>query len=491
MGAKVFVEEAITEGNNSLELVISNQFVAGELVTKIAGWSHSIPFGSSMEEELATAIGSTKSVPQFTSKKRYRPRVSDYELVCDRFNFKTPDKNHTILPNGDCASVSLYTVINTEKDDISRMYTVYGTNGRAKVVIPRRRQSAPYPYLPNTIPEIGMTARVDYSNIMCVLPNPAMVNYNSSLAGVASLPSTRLTKCMLETGESIILSTSTIRFVVPRSELFHSVATSIFGIQNELVNGMQESAKNSTLTTLPEIADEEVVVTEVKMTDTEVTALTCLWSRRSVGEVPHISCVYGVIDALIIRPQPMRTDIAQRLVNKGLNPKWTNVTTLVTLHHDPHVSKNTLSFNIPKILNESASVTRYFASLGNNFIMDWDGSTLYVVFDTVEILKGYEIPRWLFFTMIGVSVICIFSWFAAKLLIDERYWDSLYMTLSRELRGNRNDDKPCLHHFDPETFNFDGRYRLVAPTLPPQDPEDTMLYNDLTPAASQDRLMSD
>ncbi|KAG0223030.1 hypothetical protein BGW42_006163 [Actinomortierella wolfii] len=314
------------------------------------------------------------------------------------------------------------------------MYTVYGTNGRAKVVIPRRRQSTPYPYLPNTIPEIGMTARVDYSNIMCVLPNPAM---------------------------------------------------------NELVNGMQESAKNSTLTTLPEIADEEVVVTEVKMTDTEVTALTCLWSRRSVGEVPHISCVYGVIDALIIRPQPMRTDIAQRLVNKGLNPKWTNVTTLVTLHHDPHVSKNTLSFNIPKILNESASVTRYFASLGNNFIMDWDGSTLYVVFDTVEILKGYEIPRWLFFTMIGVSVICIFSWFAAKLLIDERYWDSLYMTLSRELRGNRNDDKPCLHHFDPETFNFDGRYRLVALTLPPQDPEDTMLYNDLTPAASQDRLMSD
>ncbi|KAF9578153.1 hypothetical protein BGW38_006200, partial [Lunasporangiospora selenospora] len=187
-------------------------------------------------------------------------------------------------------------------------------------------------------------------------------------------------------------------------------------------------------------------------------------------------------------PQPMIPDVERRLVNKGLNPTWTNVTTTIALTHNPQVSKETLLFDIPKILNASAVATHYFASLGNNFILDWEGSMLHVVFDTSEILNGYEIPRWLFFSIIGVMAICLSFLAATRFLVDARFRNSLYMTVSKELSGGENDTEPRLHRFDPETLKFEGRRGLVIPKAPPQESEDGTVYHGQAPSSSQDPL---
>ncbi|KAF9306134.1 hypothetical protein BGZ74_007481 [Mortierella antarctica] len=263
-----------------------------------------------------------------------------------------------------------------------------------------------------------------------------MAIFDANHAGMTSSPKTALTKCLLTSGESVILSTSAIRFIVPSREMFRSVATSIFGMQDELVLGMEDSVNNSTLTTLPANVLEELTVMEVKVIGTEVAALS----------------------------QPMNPDVARRLVNKGLNPSWTNVTITMVLSYLPRVSNDDLSFAIPKILNASAEAVDYFASLGNNFVLDWEGSMLYVAFDTIEILKGYEIPRWLFFSMIGVMV----------------------------LTAGKDGAKPRLHSFDPKTlkFKFEGRRRLIVSTSLPQASGDTTVYQNPTPADSQDPLMA-
>jgi len=227
---------------------------------------------------------------------------------------------------------------------------------------------------------------------------------------------------------------------------------------------------------------------EVKMIGTEVAALVCIWARQTLAEVPHITCAYTITNALITKSQPMNPDVARRLVNKGLNPTWTNVTITKVFSHLPLISNNSLSFDIPKILNASAVATDYFASLGNNFVLDWEGSMLYIVFDTVEILKGYEIPRWLFFSIIGVMVVCLFFWVATEFLVDARHRHSLYMMVSSELIAGKGDGKPRLHRFHPKSLKFEGRRRLIVSTSLPQASEDAMVYQGPTPAGSQDPL---
>ncbi|KAG0342383.1 hypothetical protein BG000_004934 [Podila horticola] len=205
---------------------------------------------------------------------------------------------------------------------------------------------------------------------------------------------------------------------------------------------MEDSVNNSTLTTLPANEPEQLTVMEVKMIGTEVAALVCVWARQTVAEVPHITCAYTITNTLIIKSQPMNPDVARRLVNKGLNPTWTNVTITMILYHLPRVANNTLSFAIPKILNASAAAADYFTSLGSNFVLDWEGSMLYVAFDMVEILKGYEIPRWLFFSMKGVMVVCLFFLVATELLVDARHQLSLHMMVARELTAVKDGAKP-------------------------------------------------
>ncbi|KAF9321816.1 hypothetical protein BG003_010840 [Podila horticola] len=308
------------------------------------------------------------------------------------------------------------------------------------------------------VDDIGVVSRVDYLNENCLTPNTNIALFDANHAGVTSSPKTVLTKCLLTSGESVILSTSVIRFTVPSRELFHSVATSIFGTQDELVLGMEDSVNNSTLTTLPVNEFEQLTVMEVKMIGTEVAVLVCVWARQTAAEVLHITCAHTITNTLIIKSQPMNPDVARRLVIKGLNPTWTNVTITMILYHLPRVANNTLSFAIPKILNASAAAADYFASLGSNFVLDWEGSMLYVVFNTVEILQGYEIPRWLFFSMIGVMVLCLFFLVATEFLVDARHQLSLYMMMARELTAVKDGAKPRLYRFDPETLKFDGSH---------------------------------
>ncbi|KAF9332469.1 hypothetical protein BG006_004643 [Podila minutissima] len=311
------------------------------------------------------------------------------------------------------------------------MYIVRGSKSRVKVVIPTQDSADSHKLTPNVISDVGMASRVDYDDEACLTPNLI----------------------------------STIHFLIPSKEMFHSVATFIFGTQNELVQSMQDSVNNSTLTTLPADELEKLVIMEFKMTGIEVVALLSVWARQSIAEVPHIVCVYTIASALITKPQSMDPDISRRSVNKGLNPTWTNITTTAQLSYLPRVSKNSVSFDIPKILNKSLAVTRHFASLGNNFIVDWEGSMLYVVFDIVEILKGHEILRWLFISVIGVMVACFVFWVATKFLVEARYRESLYMTASRELIGGRDGAKPRLHRFDPKTLEFEGQSRESCPHI--------------------------
>ncbi|KAG0200168.1 hypothetical protein BGX33_011169 [Mortierella sp. NVP41] len=396
------------------------------VMTIMKGWSIPIRYDATTEEALMAAVNNTRNIPQTSPTKLYFPRLSEYELACDQLDVGALTSGPLFLPNDGCAAITFIPACET------------------------------YNY-----------------------------NYQAILAtkiGLTSSPTTVLTKCLLTSGEMVSLSTSVVRFSVPSREMFHSVASSIFGDQDEVVLGMEESVNNGTLSNLPVDRQEQAIVMEVKVSGTKVTALLSMGSRQEVGEVPHIACAYTITSALIVKSRPLNPDIAYRLANKGLNPKDSDITAMMILYHLPFVSKAKPSFPISKILNASSVATDYLASLGPNFILDWDEAMLYIAFDTVDIINGYDFPRWLFYTIIGTMVVCLVFWIATEACLEGRYTRSLYWLVSKKLADPQGPVVSRLHRFNTRKLEFEGR-RILSRA--PEASDEASVYQGVAPGSQE------
>ncbi|KAG0280096.1 hypothetical protein BGZ95_011320 [Linnemannia exigua] len=440
VGSKTFAEIATQEGIVRQEVVASRQFVVFDIFTSIQTWYVPVGHETRMEDALDVALNSTKSIPRPDPTKRYKPRPSKYEVVCDQFDLRTHLEDPFLVPNNGCATV-LFNSTSSINPDLTRSYIIQKSKGRAKVVM-HGKVDPSFDRINSTVLDINVFSRVTHLGQKCLT-----YNYNFM--------------CLFDSGEAAILSSTVIRFLAPEHQQFLPIATSIFGSQDELVAGLQDSLNNGTLRNLPADIREQVLVMEVKIAGSEATALICTISRWRKTEVPHITCAYTITNVLVVKFPPMNPDIAALLTNKGLNPMITNLTNAMLLYHLPMVSEKKPSFTFPKILNASSEAAHYFAHLGHNFVMDWDGSMLYVTFDATEIVKGYEIPAWLFYSMIGVMVTCVVFWGVTEVLVEDRYRDSLYFAVSKDLTAGQADVSPRLHRFNPDTLEFEGR-RIVS-----------------------------
>ncbi|KAF9129213.1 hypothetical protein BG015_004228 [Linnemannia schmuckeri] len=451
-GAQTFVQIATQERNVFQEVVASRQFISMGSFLTLPAWSIHVSYNGTLKEALMKATNSTNANPRASPTKRYRPRLSEYELACNRLDAQASPEGPLLVSNNGCANVTILTLGASE--NFRGAYIVRESKSRAKFV-------ASVPVSPS---DISTYVRVDYLEDTCLTFNTNLQVHNVTKAGITSSPSTVLTKCLLPSGQSISLSTTAIRFSAPRRQMFNSITSSIFKDKDELVAGMQNSINNGTLTTLPADLSEQVVVMEVMVSGTEVSVLVCTVRGSTLTEDPHVVCAYTATSVLIVKAQPMNPDIAGLLTNRGLNPKipgYVFFTTVMSLYHLPLVIENKLSFAIPKILGASSVATDYLTSLGHNFVLDWDGSMLYVTYDTAEIIKGYEIPNGLFWTLVGVMAGCMVFLVYTKIRVEDRYKQSLYVAVSKELNGGRDDVAPQLHRFDPKTLRFEGR-RIVA-----------------------------
>lgn len=105
-------------------------------MSTLSRWSFHVTYDAGMEEALTMTVNGTRSIPRAVSTKRYHPRVSEYELACNRFNFRAPNRTFLVLPNDGCAFITLSSSSIVGEPDLSRMYIVRGSEGRVKVVIP-------------------------------------------------------------------------------------------------------------------------------------------------------------------------------------------------------------------------------------------------------------------------------------------------------------------------------------------------------------------
>ncbi|KAG0310991.1 hypothetical protein BGZ97_012169 [Linnemannia gamsii] len=416
-----------------------------------------------MEDTLAGALNTTNVVPQTGPKKRYWPRLSDYDIACNQLDLNIPANigNVTLfLPNAGCANFAILPSF-TMNTTLAGSYIVQESKSRSKIVMTGKS----FIEMPTgTVGEAAFNIRLRIADRdFCILQDKIPQIIFATRIGISSPPLTVMTRCQQPSGEMVNIAASTVRFSVPDSKMFHSITTSIFEAQDELLSSMEASVNNGTLINQSTDPLAQVTVMEVKIIGTEVSVLMCIGSKQ--GSVPRLVCVYAIVNVLITKPRPENPDITQKMPEKRILSATPLSTVIMALHHLPAILQNKPSFAIPKILNSSSIAAAYMASLGQNFIMDWEASTLYVAYETAEIIKGYEIPAGLFYSMIGVMVVCVFFWAATEHFVESRYKRSLFWQVSQALASPVCKDSPQLHWFDAAKLAFEGR-RIVSTEVP-------------------------
>ncbi|KAK3833779.1 MAG: hypothetical protein JOS17DRAFT_739328 [Linnemannia elongata] len=478
VGVKLFAVISTGESGLSYDVVGSKQFIAVSDVTTLPAWSIPIRYNTSVKGALERALNSTVAIPQAIPTKRYRPRLSDYELACEHLNFKVDaniGSDSLVHPNAGCATLT-FSSPSSMATNLTGSYIVQESKSRAKIVIPGTDSLKIL--LNGTVAEIVLSVRLnvsdkDYCKTRDKIPRPII----ATRSGLTSSPSTVMTRCQLPSGEMANLAVSSIHFSVPEPKDFHSIATSLFGTQDELVTSMETSVNNGTLISPSADRFAQVLVIEVKIVGTEVSALTCVGSKQD-GE-PRIVCVYSVAHSAITKSRPLNLGITQRFPKNGISSVAPLASIMISLSHLPTVGIDKPIFEIPKILQSPSITADYFASLGQNFILDWEGSMLYIAYDTVDVIKGYEIPAGLFYLLIGVMVVCFLFCAATEYFLEGQYKRSLYWQVAQSLAPPQHRALPRLHRFDTNQLKFEGR-RIVS-TEVPQMSEEAPIYQQPIP----------
>ncbi|KAG0282281.1 hypothetical protein BGZ96_000636 [Linnemannia gamsii] len=428
-----------------------------------------------MKDALESALNNTYAIPRASPTKLYRPRLSNYDVSCDQLNLQVSanvGNDSIFLPNAGCANLTIFPSY-TMDTNLTGSYFVQESKSRSKIVIPGiGTRLMPF----ETVAEAALLLRLKITDQdFCVLQDKNLQIFFGARIGLSSPPLTVVTRCQHPSGEMVILAASTVRFSVPDPKMFRTITTSIFETQDELLSSMEASVNNGTL--INQSADRlaQVTVMEIKIIGTEVSVLMCIGNKQDF--VPRLVCVYAIVNILITKARPANPDITQKFPENGISSVAPNVAIIITLIHLPTILQKKPSFAVPKILNSSSITAVYFALLGQNFVLDWEASMLYIAYDTVEIFKGYEIPAGLFHSMVGVIVVCIMFCVATEYFVEARYKRSLFWQVSQELVPPESKNSPQLLRFDTTNLEFEGR-RIVS-TKAPQMLKETAIYQRL------------
>ncbi|KAG0065709.1 hypothetical protein BGZ90_001686, partial [Linnemannia elongata] len=366
-------------------------------------------------------------------------------LACDQLNFKVVGRtgnDSLVLPNAGCATLTIFPPSSMDIN-LTGSYIVQESKSRAKMVIPGTNSIYNLPT--GIVAENELTVRLKVSDKdYCVTRDKNSRPTFATKSGLSSPPSTVVTRCQLLSGEMVNLAVSGIRFNVPDPKEFHDITTSLFGTQDELMTSMEASVNNGTLISQSTDRSAQVLVMEVKVMGTEVSALMCVGTK--LDGVPRIVCVYGVAHSKITKTRPSNPDITQLFLENGNLSVTPHASIMMSLSHLPSVTVGIEkpTFAISKILKSSSIAADYFASLGQDYILYWEGSMLYIAYDTVEVIKGYEIPAGLFYLLIGVMVVCFLFCAVTEYWVEGQYKRSLYWQVAQSLATSQNKASPQL-----------------------------------------------
>ncbi|KAF9573574.1 hypothetical protein EC968_008329 [Mortierella alpina] len=463
-GAKVFVKQATRQTNFSQQVIQTTPFIKVDTVAKMEGWETTVRPGSSIVDALTMTINSTRNIPNAQPGRQYTPQQYPYETACDRLNFIPIHPNHTRLQvsNHGCANISMLND-NFLEEDLSRSYVTRRSEGRGTIILLGQYKSAGSSKFATGVSSPEMTSYVKISTSdgrSCSISDLHRNMLVPTQSGLTYSPTTLITKCLYGTGEIIALASTSIRFSVPNLQSFQKVTSLIFEQQNnDLLVGMKQSISKGLFSHLAaNNVSDGIHVMEVKTNGTEVQSLTCAGRRAPQNGTTYLMCSYTTVAATLTQPQAMLPEIsaARRAGNNNNNNNTPYVpydfyTVDILMEHLPFTNDSARSgpprYATTSLLKASQEAATYFASLGQNFNIDWSGRKILVIYATADREKGYEIPVWLFAVVIGLmtSSLVLVGWVETS--TETKFKRSLHWMVSKELEPSLGRKAPTLMRF--------------------------------------------
>ncbi|KAF9278409.1 hypothetical protein BGZ68_008597 [Mortierella alpina] len=455
-GAKVFVKQATQQTNAAQEIIQTTPFIRTTLFADIEGWTTTVRPNSSIVDALMMAINNPRNILDARPGRQYIPQQYPYESGCNRLNIFDVHPNHTHLqiPNNGCANLTIISD-NALKANVSRSYVTRRSEGRGTIVVAGQYDTdiAPSFTAGAVSAEIATYIRISISeDRKCYTTIGHRNAIVPAQSGLTSSPKTVVTKCLYPTGEIIALSLTSIRFSVPDLQSFHNVTSRIFDQKDDLLTGMEQSISEGLFSHLAADVLDGIHVMEVKTIGTEVRSLTCAARRASQNGTTYLMCSHATTASVITKPQAMLPEVSARRAGKPFAPVPL-FTIAITAKHFPSFSNTSLSepqYATTSILNASKEAAAYFASLGQNFYIDWMAGQILLIFSTTDTQKGYEIPLRLYAAVIGLMAGSLALVLVVEFSLEDKFKRSLHWMVSKELEPRLGRRAPTLMRFTAE-----------------------------------------
>ncbi|KAF9964827.1 hypothetical protein BGZ70_005860 [Mortierella alpina] len=456
-GAQILVKQAIRQTSAAQQIIQIAPFIATDHAATIQGWATTVSPGGSIVNALAMTINNTRNIPDAQTGRQYIPRLYPYESACDRLNFIAvhPNNTHLQISSNGCANLSIV-FDNLFEPNVSRSYVTRRSDNRGTIILPGR-----YDTDGTSIFLVSGAYSAEMASYVLISPRAGQKCLTGEFyrnmivpaqSGVTNSPTTVVTKCLYATGEIITLSSTSVRFSVPKLKSFRNVTSSIFDQQDDLLVGMERSISEGRFSHLAADVSDAMQVMEVKTIGTEVHILACAARRASPKGTIYLMCSYTTAAATLTKPQSMLPEFFARRAGKPYAPyaRYALYTVDILAEHLPlanSVGSGQPRYATASILAASREAATYFASLGQNFYIDWTERKILLIFETIDPLKGYEIPLWLFATVIAAMVGSLALVLTVEFSMEDKFKRSLQWMVSEELASSQGQKAPMLMEY--------------------------------------------
>ncbi|KAF9573569.1 hypothetical protein EC968_008324 [Mortierella alpina] len=444
----------INDNQSYISTKTMRPMAAGE---EIDDWLIYLGPNSNVVDSLGLLINDTRNIPDAVPGRRYTPRTFGYEVACDTIDVVVGRNGSDLIPQavGGCSAV---------------LFDIYNTffTWEPKEAINMRTAPDQYTIIaPATFP-LGFDLREHRALSYTYFEHFCFVSLSMSEAqsvrqfnrfphsGMTSLPRTTLTRCQYPSGALYVGARTQMRFAIQSLAEYDNTTTAIFdnSAQLPLLATMSAFTKNGTFLD-PQSNSTLVALTKA---GANVHFLSCHSVRYSESGDVGLFCEYQVVAAVLTTPQPDEPIIAADLPDRPVRAanESVNENVVVVAHLPLSLTSDLPTFSISSMLNATTSGAQYFASLGQNFVMDWKKEQLYVLFDTVDIKDGQEFSTGLFVTLLVVMVLCAGVWAYSEKTIAGMYTGSLYKLVYTELGPHLEKTTPMLMSCTNDPLAFEG-----------------------------------
>ncbi|KAF9964825.1 hypothetical protein BGZ70_005858 [Mortierella alpina] len=429
---------------------------------EIDDWLIYLGHTSNVESSLGLLINNTRNIPDAVPGRRYTPRTFGYEVACDSIevvvaqNLTDPIEQRV----GGCSAAMF---------DIGSDFFVWEPKKAINI------QTAPDQYTiiaPASYPN-GLDFREHralsflHFDYLCLVPlstihAQAARQFNSfPNSGMTSLPRTMLTRCQYTSGALNVAAHTQMQFAISSLAEYDNITTTIFdgSAQLPLLTTMSAFTKNGTFLS----TQSNSTLVALTKAGADVHFLSCRSLHYIAPDDVGLLCEYQVVVAIMTTPQLEDPIIAADLKGR-------------------RVLGPTLPINQNLAGIQGA---KYFASLGQNFVMDWETGQLYVLYDTVDIKDGQEFSTALFVVLVVIMVLCAGVWVYSEKTIGVMYTNSLYKLIYTELEPHMEKTAPMLMSCTNDPLAFEG-----VPLVGVDDVSEESTLQDLAPAGKSSRLSS-